>query len=75
MPYHSINEKESDMGAGGILNQRAAIKAAANDPAIYGALPQNCRDRIDDINIKGLADWSDDETTFMASMPLVAVHR
>jgi len=62
------------MGAGGIINQRAAIKTAVNDPAIYGALPQACRDRIDDINVKGLADWTDGETSFMAAMPTVAVH-
>ncbi len=62
------------MGAGGIINQRAAIKTAVNDPSILGALPQHCQDRISDINAKGLADWTDDETSFMASMPLVAVH-
>lgn len=62
------------MGAGGIINQRAAIKTAVNDPSIYGALPQHCKDRIDDINAKGLADWTNDETSFMASVILVAVH-
>lgn len=62
------------MGAGGVINQRAAIKTAVNDPSIYGALPQHCKDRVNDINAKGLADWSDDETYFMAHMIGVAVH-
>lgn len=54
------------MGAGGIINQRAAIKTAVNDPSIYGALPQHCKDKVDDINAKGLADWTDHETLYMA---------
>jgi hypothetical protein len=62
------------MGGGIIINRRAAIKTAVNDPSIFGALPQHCQDRVTDINIKGLADWSDDDTQFMASMPLIAVH-
>src|SRR5262249_32703791 len=70
-PTHS---QETHMGAGGIINQRAAIKTAVNDPAIYGALPQHCRDRINDISAKGLPDWTDDETSFMASMIHLAVH-
>jgi hypothetical protein len=62
------------MGGGIIIQQRAAIKTAVNDPSISGVLPQSCRDRVMDINAKGLADWSADETTFMAAMLTVAVH-
>lgn len=62
------------MSGGIIISQRAAIKAAVNEASIYGVLSQECRDRIEDISVKGLADWSDDETSFMAGMLLVAIH-
>ena len=63
------------MGAGGIIQQRAAIRTAVGTPAIYDALPSTCRFRVDIISTKGLDDWTDDETTFMATMPIVAVHQ
>lgn len=62
------------MGAGGIIQQRSAIRGAVLDSSIYDALPASCKDRVDVIAAKGLADWSDDETSFMASMPTVAIH-
>lgn len=62
------------MGAGGIIQQRNAIKTAVIDPSIYDVLPIVCKDRVDLICTKGLADWTDDETSFMAAMPTVAVH-
>lgn len=62
------------MSGGIIIQRRAAIKTAVNDPSIYGSLSQACRDRIDDINAKTLDQWSEDEESFMASMPTVAVH-
>lgn len=62
------------MSGGGIIIQRNAIRTAVTDPSIYDALPPACKDRVDLIATKGLADWTDDETSFMASMPTVAVH-
>jgi hypothetical protein len=62
------------MGAGGQVQQHAAIKTAVNDPSILLVLPQACQDRVAAINSKGLADWTEDETSFMAAMPTVAVH-
>lgn len=62
------------MGGGIIINRRAAIQIAVNDASISASLPQNCQDRLAKINAKGLADWTEDETTFMAAMLTVAVH-
>ncbi len=62
------------MSGGGIIIQRNVIRTAVTDPSIYDALPPCCKDRVDLIATKGLADWTDDETSFMASMPTVAVH-
>jgi len=62
------------MGAGGIINKRSVIKTAVTDPAIYDSLPDHCKDRVDAVCAKGFDDWTDDETSFMASMPSVAVH-
>lgn len=62
------------MGAGGIIQQRSDIRDFVTRPSIYNALPPCCKDRVDLIATKGLADWTDDETSFMASMPTVAVH-
>lgn len=62
------------MGAGGIIQQRDAIRTVATNQAIYNVLPASCKDRVDLICTKGLADWTDDETSFMASIPIVSVH-
>lgn len=59
---------QQQQGAGGIIHQRNVIKTAVNDPSIYGVLPSHCQAKIDSINLKGLADWTDDETAFMARM-------
>lgn len=56
------------MGAGGIIQQRAAIKTAVTDPAIKDVLPVHCENRVIQIAAKGLADWTDEETHFMARM-------
>lgn len=61
------------MGAGGVIQQRAAIKTAVNDPAIFSALPPMCQSRVNSISSKGFNDWTSDETHFMASMLTVAV--
>lgn len=62
------------MGAGGVIQQRAAIRTAANDLSIFDALPKVFQDRVLKISIKGIADWTDAETGFMAAMLSVAVH-
>lgn len=62
------------MSGGIIIQRRAAIKTVVTDPSIYDGLSSACKDRIDLICTKGLADWTDDEESFMASMPTVAVH-
>lgn len=65
---------QPQQGGGIIIQQRNAIKTAANDPSIKGALPSHCQTQIDIISAKALADWSASEAEYMASMPLVAVH-
>ncbi len=64
------------MSGGGIIIQRRAEIQQVVSPgtAIYGSLPSICQGRIDSINLKALSDWTDDEESFMASMPTVAVH-
>ena len=62
------------MGGGGIIQQHAAIRTAVNDPSIFTALPAKAQARVEQISLKGLADWSEDETCFMAAMIMVAVH-
>ena len=62
------------MGGGIIIQQRAAIKTAVNDPSIKSLLPSHCQTQVDIISAKGLDQWTAHETEFMASMPLVAVH-
>lgn len=62
------------MGAGGIIQQRSDIRDVVTRSSIYDILPPVCKDRVDVIATKGLADWTDDETSFMASMPTVSVH-
>ncbi len=62
------------MSGGIIIGRRAVIQTAVNDNSILSSLPQPCLDRVVAVNAKGLADWTDDETSFMAAMLTVAVH-
>ena len=62
------------MGAGGVIQQNAAVKQAVNDPSIYGVLPPQCRTHVDYINAKGLADWTESEYAYMVGMLTVARH-
>jgi hypothetical protein len=62
------------MGAGGVVQQNAAIKQAVNDPSIYGVLPPTCKARVDVINAKPLIDWTEADYAYMCDMPVVARH-
>lgn len=62
------------MSGGGIIIQRTVIATAVSSSAIYDALPPACKDRVELVLGKPVAEWNEDETSFMASMPLVAVH-
>jgi hypothetical protein len=62
------------MGAGGIIHQNAILKSAINDPSILSVLSPYCQAKAIAINAKGLADWTDADRCFVASMIVVAVH-
>lgn len=62
------------MGAGGVIQQNAVARTAVNDPSIYGVLPSNCKQHVDGINAKPLADWSESDYAYMVSMLTVARH-
>lgn len=48
------------MSGGGIIIQRAkALLTAANDPSIYGSMSDEQKNRIEDINRKGPADYTE----------------
>lgn len=66
---------QQQQGAGGIINQRSEmIGAIGPGTANYAKLPPNCQAQIKSIAAKGLADWTDYDTGFVASMFSVAVH-
>lgn len=56
------------MSGGIIIQRRAVIKTAVTDPSFYDTLPAHCKSRVTQIASKGLADWNDEETHFMARM-------
>lgn len=66
---------QQQQGAGGIINQRAEmIGAIGPGTANYSRLPSHCQAGIQAIAVKGLADWTDADTGFVAAMFSVAVH-
>lgn len=68
---------QQQQGAGGIIQQRAEIKAAIGPgTANYDRLPTtpiNCQSHVQAITNKGLADWTTSETIYAASMIVLAV--
>lgn len=63
------------MGAGGIIQQRAEIKAAIGPETVsFTHLSPDQQEQVKVITDKGFDDWTDDETTFAASMVPVAVN-
>jgi len=62
------------MGAGGVIQQHAVIRQAVNDPNIYGVLPTQCKQHVDQINAKALGDWGESDYAYMISMLIVARH-
>lgn len=63
------------MGAGGIINQRAEIKAAIGpDTVNFSHLNHEQQARVKAITDKGFDDWTDEETRFTASMVPVAIN-
>lgn len=68
------NPYQQQQGAGGVIQQSAVLKIAINDPSLYTMLPDHCKDKVEIINAKGLADWTGDDRCFMASMIMVAIH-
>jgi|SRR5882757_1924925 len=69
-----LNKRGNDVGAGGIIHQNAILKSAVNDPSILSMLSQYCQAKVVTINTKGLADWTEADRCYMASMIVVAVH-
>jgi hypothetical protein len=66
--------QQRNHGAGGIVMQNSAVRTAVNDPAIYNALPDWCKNVVEQINLKGLADWTEGEYSQMVHMLILARH-
>lgn len=63
------------MGGGIIIQQRAEMKQAIGPgTANHARLPTSCQVAVKAITDKGYPDWTDVETTYVASMFLVAVN-
>jgi hypothetical protein len=65
---------QQQQGAGGVIQQNAAVRTAVNDSSIYTALNATCRAHVDGITAKALGDWSESDYAYMVSMLTVARH-
>jgi hypothetical protein len=71
----AFNIPQRSMGAGGIIQQEAAVLIpAANSPVLYTKLPSNCKARVDAITAKGALACVEADVEALAAMILVAVH-
>ena len=63
------------MGAGGIIQQRAAaMLPAITDSSMFDGLPQHCKDKINAIDGKAFADRTEQDVQYLAAMFQLAVH-
>lgn len=63
------------MGAGGIIQNRAAVMLPAiTDSCMFDALPQHCKDRINAIDAKPFDQRDENDVKFLAAMFPLAVH-
>ena len=62
------------MGAGGIVqNRAAAMLVAITDASLFDALPQHCKDKINDIDAKPFAQRDEHDVRTLAMMFSIAV--
>jgi len=62
------------MSGGIIIQRRAALVPAANDPSLYGALSDASKDKVDEITAKSPIDTTEHDIQTLAALILVATH-
>lgn len=62
------------MSGGIIIQRRAVLLPTAQDSSIYGSLPAECRQQIDDIAAKAPADVSQDDINLLGALINLALH-
>jgi hypothetical protein len=62
------------MSGGIIIQRRAALVPAANDPSLYGSLSDPCKDKVDEITAKAPGDTTEQDLQALAALILVATH-
>ena len=62
------------MSGGIIINRSKVLLTAANDPSMYTNLPQQCKDRVDDIAAKDPGCWTQADCEALVAILGVAVY-
>lgn len=62
------------MSSGIIIQRRAVLVPAANDPSIYQSLNDDCKDKVDIITAKGPGATTAEDIQVLAALILVATH-
>lgn len=63
------------MGAGGIIQQRAAaMLVAITDPSLFDSLPTHCKDKINAIDAKPFTQRTAEDVQYLAALFPFAVH-
>ena len=62
------------MSGGIIIQRRAVLVPAANDPSIYQSLNNDCKDKVDAVTAKAPGDTTAEDIQTLGAMIHVATH-